>query len=114
MSSDPYDTGAVYVALRSWAESRGPLEQALASYGEVHGEESPKLLPVVDQLRDVYQGLAVVPGVMEPLRHRRQVVEPDLSIRSTAGSGSRCDARPARANRLRQPRCSREGAVASL
>jgi tetratricopeptide (TPR) repeat protein len=49
-----YNTGVLYSTLGKWDDARGTLEKAFGVYRKVHGEESAKLLPVMNKLAIVY------------------------------------------------------------
>jgi tetratricopeptide (TPR) repeat protein len=69
-----YNTGVLYTTLGQWKEARTPLEQALANYGKVHGEDSPKLLPVMDKLGQVYAGMTDADAAAPMLERKLAIV----------------------------------------
>jgi len=70
-----YNTGALYVTAKNWAQARPVLETALASYSAAHGESSPKLIPVIDKLVETYRALAQLEPASEVLERKLAIVE---------------------------------------
>jgi hypothetical protein len=65
-----YNTGQIYAELEIWTPARAALELALPGYAKLHGETSPRLLPVIERLLDVYGATQELDGTIALLERR--------------------------------------------
>jgi hypothetical protein len=83
-----YNTGQLYAELQVWTRAEAALELALPGYAKLHGDTSPRLLPVVERLLAVYRATADLDGSIAMLERNLAIAGVNEGQESAAAAGA--------------------------